>query len=98
MNRHREYLTEKEQEHLYPVHHMHHLKTKKGATHELHHCFLFSEKEMKGEKFTIDHLVFEDKLYHFIDRPHSGKLYDHADRAFPIRQITLGGTKRYLVE
>jgi hypothetical protein len=46
MPKHQNLLSEKEQQKLYQVHHMHHLKTPsdKNARHELHHCFLFSKK------------------------------------------------------
>jgi len=84
MKDHKNLLTEKEQKRLYLVHHMHHLKFTEGTRHELHHCFLFSERNMKGNKFQIKHHVSSGKLFHVLDKNFSGKLYDHENRAFKI--------------
>jgi len=91
-------LTEKEQERLYLIHHMHHLKSNQNALHELHHCFLFSEKNMKGDKYQIKHLVFTSKLFHVLNKTFSGRLYDHKNRAFKIAIKKILGKNRSVVE
>lgn len=84
MKIHKNLLTEKEQEHLYFIHHMHHLESHQSALHELHHCFLFSERNMKGDRYRIKHHISNGKLFHILDKTFSGKLYDHKNRAFKI--------------
>jgi hypothetical protein len=82
--KHQNLLTEKDQIKLYWVHHMHHLKTDKGGVaHELHHCFLYSQKNEKGEKYRIKHLMTKGKLLHVLQKPFSGKLYDHLN--YPLK-------------
>ncbi|MFH0852192.1 MAG: hypothetical protein V1845_01110 [bacterium] len=94
MKNHKNLLSEKEQTRLYFVHHMHHLKSRQNARHELHHCFLFSQKNMKGERYQIKHLLSGNKLSHVLDRTFSGKLYDHQNRAFKIvKKRTFGKTE-----
>jgi len=82
-------LTENEQKRLYLVHHMHHVKSGKIAQHELHHCFLFSEKNMRGNKYALRHLLDGEKLHHVLDKKFSGKLYDHLNRAFKIIPVKI---------
>jgi len=98
MKVHKNMLTEKEQERLYFVHHMHHLKSNQSALHELHHCFLFSEKNTKGDRYQIKHLVFTGKLFHVLNKTSSGKLYDHKNRAFKIAIKKILGKNRSVVE
>jgi len=86
---HKNLLSEKEQERLYFVHHMHHIKSGKVIKHELHHCFLFSQQNMKGNKYQIKHLISDGKLLHVLDKTFSGKLYDHKNRAFKIQNIKI---------
>ena len=69
MNKHQNLISEQEQAKLYLVHHMHHLKSFFGAKHELHHCFLYSQKDMKGEKFEIKHFLPKNgRLLHVLDK------------------------------
>jgi hypothetical protein len=96
MKNHKDLLTENEQGHLYLIHHMHHLESGKSAKHELHHCFLFSEKNMKGDKYQIKHSVLDGKLFHILDKNFSGKIFDHANRAFNIAVKKING-KNYSV-
>lgn len=98
MKTYKNLLTEKEQERLYFIHHMHHLKSNQSALHELHHCFLFSEKNMEGDRYQIKHLVSADKLFHILNKNFSGKLYDHKNRAFKISTKKILGKNRPLVE
>lgn len=86
-------LTENEQKRLYLVHHMHHLRVRKDAAHELHHCFLFSKKKMRGEKYKIKHLIFKGRLFHVLGRAYNGALYDHAGNEFIIKSFESSGKK-----
>lgn len=70
---------------LYLIHHLHHFKSGKGrAIHEIHHCFLFSKKNERGEKFKVKHLLRGNKLYHILDKNFSGILFDHANNSYKI--------------
>ncbi|MDO8265072.1 MAG: hypothetical protein Q7T34_01735 [Candidatus Parcubacteria bacterium] len=83
--KHKNLLTEENQTRLYLVHHMHHMESGKGkAAHELHHCFLYSQKNKKGEKYRIKHLITGSRLLHILDIPFSGTLYDHLNNPFNI--------------
>ena len=92
MNKHQNLISEQEQAKLYLVHHMHHLKSFFGAKHELHHCFLYSQKDMKGEKFEIKHFLLKNgRLLHILDKKFSGTIFDHANNAFEIKTEEIGG-------
>ena len=80
-----------EYEKLYLLHHMHHFQSGKNVEHELHHCFLFSEKNMKGKKYVIIHKNVEEKLYHCLAGNFEGKLYDHANNVYIIRKKQING-------
>ncbi|MCX6702581.1 MAG: hypothetical protein NTW60_01805 [Candidatus Wolfebacteria bacterium] len=82
-------LTEKEQERLYLVHHMHHFKAGKGVKHDLHHCPLFAKAGMKGREFKIKHHLSEGKLLHIIDGVFTGVVYDHVNRKFIVKKIKI---------
>jgi len=83
-------LTEQEQKKLYAVHHMHHFKAgKNGCSHDLHHCFLFTQKNMAGNKYNIKHLLSDGKLYHVLAQPFSGILYDHLNKPFKTVNIKI---------
>ncbi len=70
---------------LYSIHHMHHfIKVNDQAKHDLHHCFLFSKKDMKGKKYSIIHKMHKDKVYHCINSMFKGMLYDHNNNIFKI--------------
>lgn len=94
---HKNLLTEEEQERLYLIHHMHHLKGSNEVIHELHHCPLFSEPDMQGEKFSVDHLFVENKLYHILDKQAPQTLYDHTNNSFPILEVGINNRKYFVV-
>ncbi len=72
-------------EKVYLIHHMHHFEWPgKKVEHALHHCFLFSKKNMKGKKYTIIHQVYKGNVYHCISEKFIGKLYDHTNKVFNI--------------
>jgi hypothetical protein len=98
MKARKDLLTEREQKKLYLVHHMHHLESAKGARHELHHCFLFSEKNMEEDKYQMKHIISEGKLFHVLDKNFSGKLYDHKNRTFKIIVKKLRDKKWSIIE
>jgi len=92
-------LTEKQQQRLYLVHHMHHFRSgKTSAAHNLHHCFLFTGKKMTGRKYTIRHLLANGRLYHILTKNFSGALYDHADHAFKIKPLRIKNRVYSLVD
>jgi len=83
-------LTEKQQQRLYLVHHMHHFRSgKTGVAHDLHHCFLFTGKKMAGDRYAIRHLLTSGRLCHVLDKNFSGLLYDHAGHAFKIKPLKI---------
>jgi len=71
-------------EKLYLIHHMHHFKSGKNIEHELHHCFLFAKKNMKGKKYSIAHKSIKKELLHCITGNFEGILYDHANNVYEI--------------
>lgn len=92
MNSHCDLISEQDQAKLYLVHHMHHLKNLFGVKHELHHCFLYSEKDLKGERFQIRHFLPKNgRLLHILDKNFSGILFDHANNAFEIKTEKIDG-------
>lgn len=85
--KHNDLLTEEEQDTLYLIHHMHHFKRGNKIVHELHHCPLFSQKNMEGEKFNLDHLTTKNKLYHIVLGNPPTTLYDHQNNIFKITSL-----------
>ncbi|MCX6726037.1 MAG: hypothetical protein NT052_01835 [Candidatus Shapirobacteria bacterium] len=83
---------------LYLIHHMHHFRIGSDMGHELHHCFLFSQKKMKGKKYSIVHKLYEDEAYHCLAEKFEGILYDHANNVFKIVPRKLGSRIIYEVE
>jgi len=69
---------------LYLVHHMHHFKDGTDIKHELHHCQLYSQKNMNGEIFEIQHKIGED-IDHIVAPIFDGVLYDHANNEFTVK-------------
>lgn len=69
---------------LYLIHHMHHFETDEGVRHELHHCLLYSDKDMRGNKYQISHFVKNKELYHCVDKNYSGILFDHDNNEFDV--------------
>lgn len=72
---------------LYGLHHMHHFEKGDEIVHELHHCFLFEKKNMKGRKFIISHEKIGSEVYHVVSPHVEGKLYDHANNVYEIKKI-----------
>jgi hypothetical protein len=83
--------TDDKYEKLYLLHHMHHFQPGKNVEHELHHCFLFEKKNMKGKKFKIVHKKIRNRLLHCVAGNFEGKLYDHASNAYIIRKRKING-------
>jgi len=84
---------------LYLIHHIHHYVDKKGkVSHEIHHCFLFSKKNLGGNKFKIKHLVIKNKLYHVLEKKFVGILYDHWGNPYKIINEETESTKYSLVK
>lgn len=97
--KHQDLLTEEEQEKqkLYLVHHMHHYLNNDEALHELHHCSLFSKPDMQGEKYSLEHLISEGKLYHVLNKKPENVLYDHANNSFEIKEIEINHKNYYIL-
>lgn len=84
---------------LYLIHHLHHFKSARSrAIHEIHHCFLFSKKNLKGEKFKVKHLLKRNKLYHILDKDFSGTLFDHANNSYKIISKKIGDLNYPLIK
>lgn len=84
---------------LYLIHHLHHYKTKDGkVVHKTHHCFLFSKKNEKGEKFKIKHLLYRNKLYHILEENFSGVFFDHANNSYKIFSQKIGRINYFLIK
>lgn len=97
-HKHLELKSLKFDEWLYLIHHIHHyIDKKKRISHELHHCFLFSEKNLKGKKFKVKHLLIKNKLYHVLEKEFSGILYDHANNSYKIVYKKIGKDKYSLI-
>ena len=96
---HQDFLTEKEQEEqkLYFVHHMHHYQDEDQAIHELHHCPLFTKPNLKGDQYSLEHLIFEGKLYHILDKKPENVLYDHANNSYQAKELEFDHEKYYTV-
>lgn len=75
---------------LYLIHHMHHFKFGSDVKHELHHCFLFSQKNMGGKKYHIIHKFYKNDCLHCLKEKFKGILYDHAGNSFSIKSKKLG--------
>lgn len=87
---------------LYRLHHMHHFLKNKKVTHEIHHCFVFGEKQMRGEKFEVYHFVSGKDVFHCLrlnkkDAMPPAVVYDHADRKYKITPLTIYGKQVYKV-
>lgn len=98
--KHLDLITEDEQEDqkLYLIHHMHYYQGKNDAIHEIHHCFLFSDLNMQGKKYSTDHLLLERKLYHIINGDSPEVLYDHANNSFKIEELSVKGKKCFILK
>ena len=77
---------------------MHHFKSGKTVEHELHHCFLFSQKNMNGKKYNIIHKFYKNKIYHCISRIYTGTLYDHANNSYKIREKKINNKIFYEIQ
>ena len=85
-------------EKLYLLHHMHHFQSGKNIEHELHHCFLFEKKNMKGKKYSVYHRIIAKKILHCISGNFEGKLYDHANNAYGIISENINGKRISIVK
>ena len=83
---------------LYLIHHMHHFKFDNDVKHELHHCFLFSQKNMKGKKYQIVHKFYKNNCFHCLKEKFKGILYDHAGNSFSIKSKRLGRQTVYEIK
>ena len=96
--KHKDLLSEKDQERLYLVHHMHHYPDKKEVIHELHHCFLFSKKNMSGDKYSLNHFMYAKKLYHVLNKKSdTAVLYDHANREHMVGKLEVDDKTYYFI-
>ena len=71
---------------LYLLHHMHHCK--ENCAHKIHHCFAIGEN---GEEFEIEHLIFEDRLYHIILGNPANIVKDHLGNQFKVVKQNIDG-------
>ncbi|MCJ7804393.1 hypothetical protein MUP35_01530 [Patescibacteria group bacterium] len=83
---------------LYLLHHMHHFKVGSDVKHELHHCFLFGQKNMKGKKYQVVHKFYKNNCFHCLKEKFNGILYDHAGNRFSIKPKKLGKQTIYEVK
>ncbi len=83
---------------LYLIHHIHHFGSRNKIKHELHHCFLFSKKNMEGEKYLVIHKMDNKEVCHCVDRRFEGILYDHHDNVFKIVPKKLNNKKIYEIK
>lgn len=90
-------LTEK-QSGIYLIHHMHHFKDGRNVNHELHHCFLYSQKNESGERISIIHKIYKNDVFHCISKKFSGILYDHQNNSFHILPIRLNNKMAYEIK
>lgn len=89
--KHQDLIKEADQKSLYLIHHMHHYPDNQEVIHELHHCYLFSQPNMEGEKYSVDHLFKEGQLYHVLNRKSPDLVFDHANNKFNIQEKKLAG-------
>ncbi len=85
-------------EKIYLVHHMHHFGSGNKVMHELHHCFLFEKKNMKGKKYFIIHKTYKNNIYHCISEKFEGILFDHANNKFNIMKKKIGNKLIYEIK
>jgi hypothetical protein len=90
--------TDDKYEDLYLLHHMHHFKSGKNIEHELHHCFLFEKKNMKGKKYSIRHRFVGRRLLHCVTDIFEGKLYDHRNNQFMVELININDKKLAVIK
>jgi hypothetical protein len=90
-----------EQDWIYLIHHMHPPK-KESEMETIHHCFLYSQKNLKGKRFTQKH-VKENKVFqHVLDIKENevdkapDVVYDHLNNGFKIVKREIG-KKKYAV-
>ncbi len=83
-------------DYIYLIHHMHPPKRAEDME-ELHHCFLFEKKRLKGNKFTQKHVKDGKKFRHALDikdltlAPEA--VYDHLNNKFSIGVKTIKDIK-----
>lgn len=85
-------------EKVYLIHHMHHFGSTNRIAHELHHCFLFEKKNMKGRKYSVVHETHKGNIYHCVSRGFEGVLFDHKNNMFNIRKRKIGRRRIYEIK
>jgi len=91
----------KEAMRLYQLHHIHHFNKNKRITHEIHHCYAFSRRDMSGGKYEIYHAAEKGHLWHCL-KLRMGEIapvmiYDHAKKSYKIRPIKIHGKTHYRI-
>jgi hypothetical protein len=76
--------TDRQIQKLYLIHHMHHFQNNVEIYHELHHCFLFEGKDMKGDKHIVSHSTSDGRLQHVVEGDYTGTLFDHDNNVFDV--------------
>ena len=73
------------QKKLYLIHHIHHFVEDNMIVHELHHCFLYTKADMKGDKYSVSHKLVANELEHALNIRFNGRLYDHDNNEFNVK-------------
>lgn len=90
MEYHKECMNILDEKTCYLIHHMHHYEKTNRVEHELHHCYLFSKKDMKGERYKIAHRLIKNKLYHILDKICDKKIdfvFDHQNYKYNVNYL-----------
>jgi hypothetical protein len=83
---------------IYQIHHLHHFLKGQYIKHEIHHCFLFSEKNMKGKKFRVFHKIQGKNFWHCVAGVSKiNKLYDHRNNIYRIGKIKIGNKDFFII-
>jgi hypothetical protein len=87
-----------EKDWLYLVHHMHPNKKNLLSMEDLHHCDMFSQKDKKGDVYTLKHVKISEKnIVHVIDTKDIDDvpktLYDHLNNGLTVKNRTVNDTK-----
>jgi hypothetical protein len=88
-----------EQDWIYLIHHMH-PPAKESDMETVHHCFLYSQKNLKGKRFTQKHVKDGKVFQHVLDIKDIDKapniVYDHLNNGFKVVKKEIG-KKEYAV-
>lgn len=81
-----------EQDWIYLIHHMHPPK-KVSDMETLHHCFLYSQKNKRGKRYSQKHVKNGDLIEHVLDIDDVSKapkvVYDHLNNGFKIKIMNI---------